>query len=62
MCHPDLSLMPFEWLEDQLFPRPILDVPRECVNWDSIQNWAVDHSFDLNSPAVKHPVLGRFAF
>lgn len=46
ICHGDISIVTFDWVEGQCDPYPNFHVNRECRNWDSIFQWAKDHHVD----------------
>ncbi|KAF9892560.1 hypothetical protein FE257_001669 [Aspergillus nanangensis] len=59
MCNPDLSIYTWTWIPGDRKPRPMLDIPQECVNWDKLNSWASDRSFDVFEPnLLVHPELG----
>ena len=43
MCHADIEMVTFDWVESQPFPFPNFVVNRECRNWDKVLQWAKDH-------------------
>lgn len=59
MCRGDVSLITMFWKEDTAIPIADFDVPHSCVNFDAIQNWAKERSFNPMKPGyLKHPKLG----
>jgi hypothetical protein len=46
MCHADMTLLPFEWWQHNPIPQNIIHTPHLCANWDMLQDWAVEHSFN----------------
>lgn len=56
MCNADVSLMTFRWVEDDVRPKPNFKGMHECVNWDRIDAWAAQRSFNPDDPALlRHP-------
>ena len=55
MCKPDLSLVTFSWInETAQHADPSAQYPtqsdgslHECVNWEGIEAWAGERTFDL---------------
>jgi hypothetical protein len=43
MCTADTGILTHHWLKD--YPRPYanFNVWKVCRNWDTVQNWAVNH-------------------
>ncbi|KAI8953228.1 hypothetical protein F4801DRAFT_598253 [Xylaria longipes] len=59
MCNPDISIHTYVWIPGYRKPWPNFDVEHECVNWDTLNGWAQEHSFDLFEPNLLiHPELG----
>lgn len=59
MCHPDLSIMTFQWLPNIRGPWPDFENEHECVNWDKIDSWAGKRAFNFFDPKfLVHPTLG----
>ncbi|KAJ1323543.1 oxidase UstYa family protein [Microdochium nivale] len=57
MCHADVSLNTYNWIEDYKKPWGDWDVQHECRNWDSIYQWSTDHHVDISTSLV-HPKWG----
>jgi len=56
MCNADVALLTFDWIPNFHRPWPNFRITHECVNWDSIEEWALAHSFDGFDPQlIKHP-------
>lgn len=59
MCHGDISLHPFEWIDDYRFPWPTERTEHQCRSWDKLVAWSKAHSIpDLEGPILTHPILG----
>lgn len=59
MCKADVSLLTFDWIDNNRAPQPHFDIEHECKNWESIDGWAKDHAFDIfNEQTLIHPTLG----
>lgn len=59
MCHGDVALQTFTWIDGYRAPWPNFSVQHECRNWDAIQDWAIEHHIsDLTGPILTHPTLG----
>ncbi|KAK6846221.1 hypothetical protein PG989_013985 [Apiospora arundinis] len=58
MCHGDVGLMTFEWVEDNLIPLAN-STSHQCVNWEKLDTWTRARSVDMMKPNwLIHPVLG----
>ncbi|KAF1734601.1 hypothetical protein CRV24_006143 [Beauveria bassiana] len=56
MCNADVVLQTFDWLPNFHRPWPNFRIVHECANWDAIQDWATEHSFDgFDEKLLKHP-------
>ena len=56
MCNADLAMMGFRWVDDSLEPKPNFRGQHECVNWESIEEWASERSFNPDDQAnLRHP-------
>lgn len=68
MCRGDVSLITMFWSDDTASPVADFNVPHSCVNFDAIQDWAKERSFNPMKPGyLRHPTLGvyllsRFSF
>lgn len=60
MCRADTTLLTYEWYDDWIFPQPVPNLPRQCVNWEGLQGWAIEREFDINE--LVHPKLGKLFF
>jgi hypothetical protein len=61
MCKADVSLQTYDWLDNN--PRPFANfkIEHECFNWDVVNEWAKERSFDLyDNRTLVHPTLGEF--
>lgn len=52
MCHADLSVMTFHWVEDSEDPKPNFKYEHECVNWKALEGWASKRAFDIDDPTM----------
>lgn len=59
MCRPDIALITYDWRDDKPNPWPNFEVEHECVNWNSLQEWASQNSFTLGGGIVSHPIYGK---
>ncbi|TGO30055.1 hypothetical protein BPAE_0008g00470 [Botrytis paeoniae] len=56
MCNADTAMMGFRWVNDSLEPKPNFRGQHECVNWESIEEWASERSFNPDDQAnLRHP-------
>ena len=46
MCHADMTLLPLEWWDETDVPQNVIHTPHLCANWDMVQEWAQEHSFN----------------
>jgi len=61
MCHGDLSLHTYDWIDDYRWPWANFTVQHQCRDWDSIMDWASNnHIKNLRGPIVTHPIHGKF--
>ncbi|KAK4158886.1 hypothetical protein QBC43DRAFT_348319 [Cladorrhinum sp. PSN259] len=51
MCNADISMMGFRWVNDSLEPKPNFRGQHECVNWERIEEWASERSFNPDDKA-----------
>ncbi len=59
MCKGDVSLLTFEWMPKERAPKPNFDIEHDCVNWDTLDNWAESQRFDIfDEKSLVHPDLG----
>jgi hypothetical protein len=56
MCKPDISLVTFRWINDTAqhpddpsayYPTNFDSSQHECMEWESLDNWAGNRAFDL---------------
>lgn len=60
MCHGDVALHPFEWIDDYRFPWPTEKTEHQCRSWDKLVAWSKEHSIaNLEGPILSHPTLGK---
>jgi hypothetical protein len=55
MCNADVVIQTFDWLPNFRRPWPNFRTVHECVNWESIENWAWAHHFNETNTLIKHP-------
>ncbi|KAI1363194.1 hypothetical protein F5Y08DRAFT_251979 [Xylaria arbuscula] len=56
MCNADIAMMGFKWVNDSLEPKPHFRGQHECVNWERIEEWASERSFNPDDKAnLRHP-------
>ena len=61
MCKADVSLQTYDWLDNT--PRPFANfkIEHDCYNWNALNDWAKERSFDLyDNATLLHPTLGKF--
>jgi hypothetical protein len=62
ICRGDVSIITMFWKDDVQLPIADFSLPHSCVNWNAIQEWSKQRSFDPMRPGyMKHPKLGKFA-
>lgn len=60
MCHGDIALMTYDWIDDYRWPWPNFHADHECRRWDLLEQWSAEHSVrSLKGPILQHPVLGK---
>jgi hypothetical protein len=60
MCHGDISLHTYEWIDDYRFPWPSTRTEHQCRNWDRLIDWSRENYVpSLMGPILSHPVLGK---
>ncbi|KAI9814386.1 MAG: hypothetical protein M1827_003242 [Pycnora praestabilis] len=52
MCNADFSLMTFRWVNDSVDPKPNFEGQHECVDWDKLNDWVEERSFDVDDPSL----------
>ncbi|KAL5357359.1 hypothetical protein BJX96DRAFT_172452 [Aspergillus floccosus] len=58
-CNADLTVFPMQWGAGQRIPFGIDQGRHQCKDWDRIQDWAKQRSFDIYKPGlIVHPTLG----
>lgn len=61
MCHGDVSIQTYEWIDDYRWPWPRFHTEHECRNWDAITEWAGQRYIgSIIGPIFTHPTLGTF--
>lgn len=59
MCKADISLQTYDWLDDNRRPFANFEIEHDCFNWDSVNEWAKERSFDLyDNETLLHPIFG----
>jgi len=49
-------MMGFRWVDDSVAPKPNFRGQHECVNWERIEEWASERSFNPDDKAnLRHP-------
>ena len=60
MCHGDISLHTYSWIDDYRWPWPSMQTQHQCKNWDNLMDWSKDHYVEsLQGPILSHPKLGK---
>jgi hypothetical protein len=66
MCKADISILTFDWVDNNRKPLPNFEIEQECYNWNTLDEWAGQHSFNVfDNKSLIHPKFGkslRFAF
>ncbi|KAG2420262.1 hypothetical protein HFD88_005063 [Aspergillus terreus] len=58
-CNADLTVFPMQWGAGQRIPFGIDQGRHQCKDWDRIQDWAKQRSFNIYKPGlIMHPTLG----
>ncbi len=61
-CQGDASLLTMKWGKNDAVPLGNFTMPHECVNWERLNSWAGERSFDaFTEGTVVHPTLGWFS-
>jgi hypothetical protein len=61
MCHGDVSIQTYEWIDDYRWPWPRFHTEHECRNWEAITEWAGQRYIgSIIGPIFTHPTLGTF--
>jgi hypothetical protein len=59
MCRGDISLVTIRWQASQKLPVADFSAPHECVNFDSLNEWARERRINAMEPGLLvHPTLG----
>lgn len=60
MCHGDISLHTYSWIDDYRVPWPSMQTEHQCRNWDMLMAWSEEHHIqNLTGPILTHPSLGK---
>jgi len=63
MCHGDISLHTYEWIDDYRWPWPSMRTEHQCRNWDKLMAWSEEHYLpSLTGPILSHPSLGKLVY
>lgn len=61
MCKGDVSLVTFDWVDEDRAPKPNFEIQHECRNWEKIDKWTTEHAFDIfDETTLVHPTLGMW--
>ena len=61
MCKADVSLLTFDWVDNDRAPKPDFVIEHDCYNWERVEAWAKEHAFDIfDETMLVHPTLGSF--
>ncbi|PMD34953.1 hypothetical protein L207DRAFT_436684, partial [Hyaloscypha variabilis F] len=59
ICRGDISLVTIQWQASQKLPVADFTAPHECVNFDSLNDWARERRINAMEPGLLvHPTLG----
>jgi hypothetical protein len=59
MCKADISILTFDWVDNNRKPLPNFQIEQECYNWDTLDKWAAQHAFDVfDNKTLLHPKFG----
>jgi hypothetical protein len=58
LCHADMTLLIFEWHEDDPHPVNIHHAPHICANPDKLERFLEEHTVPPIGPILKHPWTG----
>jgi hypothetical protein len=47
MCHGDMSLLTYNWVEGESLPHANFNTIHTCKNWDKIMDWVMDRDVRL---------------
>jgi len=63
MCHGDVSLHTYEWIDDYRWPWPSMKTEHQCRNWNKLMAWSEEHYIpSLTGPILSHPSLGMSSY
>ncbi|KAK0616154.1 hypothetical protein B0T14DRAFT_604523 [Immersiella caudata] len=58
-CNADTTIIPMHWAGDSLKPTPVDNGDHQCVDWDQLERWGREHSFNPRKTGLLvHPHLG----
>lgn len=61
MCNADFFVGTFEWRSNWRRPRPNYIVDHICVDWDSLESWAMERTFSVfDQKSLIHSELSGF--
>jgi hypothetical protein len=60
MCMPSLELLMYDWKPNRVIPNPTFSYQHTCINWDKIDAWTRERSFDyFDKSLLVNPILGE---
>lgn len=62
MCHGNVAVHTFEWLDEYTSPFMKRQTQHVCRKWNPLQEWAEANSPDRKDggPILEHPLLGMY--
>ncbi|KAH8892313.1 hypothetical protein GQ53DRAFT_647428, partial [Thozetella sp. PMI_491] len=56
-CSGNLNLITYHWVETQIWPIPLFSVDKQCIDFNAITRWRLEHSIDSEKYArtIKKP-------
>ncbi|PYH94052.1 hypothetical protein BO71DRAFT_477182 [Aspergillus ellipticus CBS 707.79] len=59
-CHADPTFIPIHWTTNDAGPVAADDGTHQCANWEKVEQWMADRSFDPFEPGLLvHPIFGE---
>lgn len=59
MCHGDVGLMTFEWVDGNLIPLAN-STSHQCISWEKLDKWTKKRTVNMMKPGwLIHPTMGR---
>ena len=55
MCQGDMALYRYEWISGNPYPHPYASMDHICVDWEVLQSWAAERSFQLGDGLLVAP-------